>query len=301
MNFKESVNQFKSRLDLFKVSRIKRGNQVYDFQLTDEDLINDLDRHGTNDRLLERFTAQQVRGALENYGVWRSLTEKGFPLAALKIRSIDPFRQSVKILTSSSDPEDDDHLLCELRVFDAWMKGTCPVTQKAMEIDALVIDWLVFQNPRAAFTPDRPRLPGQRYPGLGIMRTCMMAILDLAKQIGKQAVINIPEYYHNAVLYQPAFRFFSAAVEGRFLALQKLLAPLNLADASGIIASKMIYDEVQDKVYVWKPHEQVLGLAPAISDYFKSPQYLAKVQQIQDASRFRIISRAHREITENKP
>src|SRR5215203_1650970 len=223
MNFKASFNQFKSRLSSFEISSIRKGEDVYNFHLQEEDLVEDLDRHGTTDRLLERFTAEQVRDALNGYGVWKTLADRGFPRAALKIRSLDPFRQSVKILTSADDPEDEDHLLCELRVFDAWMKGTCPLTQKTMEIDALVIDWLVFQNPLGSFTPERPRLPGQKYPGLGIMRTCMMAILDLARQTGKEAVINIPEYFHNAVLYQPLFHFYSAAVEGRFHALHKLL------------------------------------------------------------------------------
>lgn len=288
MNFKSSLNHFKSRLSLFQVSGIKRGEEVYDFHLRDEDLVEDLDRHGTTDRLLERFTAEQVRDALKDYGVWKALAERGFPNAILRIHSLDPFRQSVKILTSAGDPEDEDHLLCELRVFDAWIKGSCPMTQKSMEIDALVIDWLVFQNPRQSFTPDRPKLPGQKYPGLGIMRTCMMAILDLARQTGKEAVINIPEYYHNAILYQSDFHFYSAAVQGRFLALQKLLTGMNLADASAAVTSGRVFDEVQDRTFVWKPHEQILGLAPRIVEYFQSAQYQSKVAEVRDACRFRL-------------
>ena len=289
MNIKASLNHFKSRLNLFQVKGVKRGERLLDLSLTDEDLLEDLTRHGTNDRLLERFTAQEVQEALKRYGVWDQLTDKGYPRAAVRIQSLDPFRQSVKIITSAEDPEDDEHLLCELRVFDAWMNGTCPLTGQPMEIDALVIDWLVFQNPRASFTDDRPRLPGQKYPGLGIMRTCMLGILDLARECGKEAVINIPEYYHNAILYQPTFRFYSPMVEGRFLALQKFLSGLTLADASSLVASLSIYDDINGKVFVWKPHEHVLGLVPRIVEYFESALYISKVKEIEESCTFHFV------------
>src|SRR5262249_45505107 len=154
--------------------------------------------------------------ALTRYGVWDALREKGFSNPKLIIKSIDPFRQTVRIITDAAADETEDNILCELRVFDAHLDANCPLTGKRFEVDALVIDWLTFQNPKAAFTDHRPKLPGQKYPGLGIMKTSMRAIIDLAKQINKEAVVNIPEYYHNAVLYQPAFQFFSAYVEGRF-------------------------------------------------------------------------------------
>ncbi|HSP06786.1 MAG TPA: hypothetical protein VLR94_06385 [Acidobacteriota bacterium] len=289
MNIKSSLDHFKSRLSLFQVKGIRRGDRLLDLSLTDEDLLQDLTKHGTNDRLLERFTAQEVQGALEGHGVWKLLAEKGYPDPIVRIHSLDPFRQSVKIVSSPDAPDDDEHLLCEMRVFDAWMNGDCPLTGLPMEIDALVIDWLVFQNPHGVFTAERPRLPGQKYPGLGIMRTCTYAILDLARESGKEAVINIPEYYHNAVLYQPAFRFYSPMVEGRFLALQKLLAGLTLADASSLVASLSIYDDVNRKVLVWKPHEQVFGLVPRIVEYFQSPLYISKVREVEESCTFHFV------------
>jgi hypothetical protein len=290
MSIKSALRHFKSRLPLFQPKGIKRGERIFELGLTEEDLAHDLTNHGANNRLLERFSKEQVRAALEHYGVWKHLAGRGYPDAALKIQSLDPFRQSVRIVTSPDDPDDDEHLLADLRVFDAWLSGNCPLTRQPMEIDALVIDWLVFQNPKASFTPDRPRLPGQKYPGLGIMRPGMSAILQLARESGKEAVINIPEYYHNAVLYQPAFRFYSPTVEGRFLALQDFLKGLNLSDASSLVASLSIYDEANQKVFVWKPHEQVLGIVPRVQEYLASQLYLDKVSEVRRACRFHTIT-----------
>ncbi|PWT93921.1 MAG: hypothetical protein C5B54_01000, partial [Acidobacteria bacterium] len=131
-------------------------------------------------------------------------------------------------------------------------------------------------------------LPGQKYPGLGIMRISMTVIVDLAKQIGKEAVVNIPEYYHNAVLYEPEFRFFSAFVEGRFQALQKTLSHFSLAEASHAVHSGKVWNESKNEPFIWRPHEQILGLVPRIIDYFASPLYAEKMHTAQFESRFKL-------------
>ena len=66
--------------------------------------MQDLTQHGTNNRLLERFTREQVRSALDQYSVWKLLAKKGFPEADLKIQSLDPFRQSVRVVHIAERP-----------------------------------------------------------------------------------------------------------------------------------------------------------------------------------------------------
>jgi hypothetical protein len=286
MNFSNVFQNIRKRFSEFKLENVTRGSHSFDFELSEEELEKDLLQHTGTDRLLERFSATEVVEALKDYGVWKALADKGYPNAHLVIRSLDPFRQAVKIIDTPESPENEDHILCELRVFDARLKGPCPVTDEIYEVDALIIDWLIFQDPRAEFTQQRPRLPGQKYPGLGIMRPCMRAILDLARQTGKQAVVNIPEYYHNAVLYQPAFRFFSPLVEGRFQALKKFLKGLSLAEASHAVASGKIWNNTKNEPFVWKPHEQILGLDRRITEYVKSEGYLQKTGEAEAASQF---------------
>ncbi|MCI0415806.1 hypothetical protein L0222_23780 [bacterium] len=280
---KSVFTDLRDRLSSFEIDRA--ANRDFDFTFTEQDLEQDLRREGSN-RLLERFTENEVFEALKGYGVLEQLSQKGYADPRLVIRSLDPFRQSVKLLESTSSPEDEDHMLCELRVFDAHVKGLCPATGDTMEIDTLVIDWLIFQNPRAQFAPHRPQLPGQKYPGLGIMRSCMQAILGLARQTGKEAVINIPEYYHNAVLYTPAFHFFSPFVEGRFHALQEFLAGLSLAEASHAVSAGKIWNESKGEVFVWKPHEQLLGITDRVKNYFDSEEYEGPVKDAKAQSKF---------------
>ena len=287
MKAKSTFKELRERLSSFQITQA--ANRTFDLSLTEEELEKELmSDHGSN-RLLERFSDKEVVSALKDYKVWDLLAEKGYKNPRLLIRSIDPFRQTVKILDDASSPEDEEHTLCELRIFDAHLKGPCPTNNEVIEVDALVIDWLVFQNPRAKFTQERQRLPGQKFPGLGIMARCMTAILDLAKQTGKEAVINIPEYYHNAVLYKPAFCFFSPFVEGRFQALQEFLKNLSLADASHAVTNGLVWNETKNELFTWKPHEQMLGISPKIKTYFESDTYKNQVREAKEQSKFSLV------------
>lgn len=289
INTKAKLTELRSRLSSFRIEKLRQGAEVFDVSLSEDDIVQDLREHRGNDLLLGRFTEKEVIEALKENGVWKRLQEKGFAQPKLTIRSIDPFRQRLRIHAAEKGPETDENLLCELRVFDARLKGTNPLDGTPYQMDALVIDWLVFQNPRAAFHPGRQKLPGQSYPGLGILRIAMGVILDLAKQIGKEAVVNIPEYYHNAVLYHPAFRFFLPEIEGKFLALKKFLGHRSLAEASGLVTSQKIKDENTNQTFHWKAHEQILGLSPKIKEYFDSPHYLEKVKEAEDHAHFHFV------------
>lgn len=281
-----SLAELRNRFRSFTVELRSKGSVEQSIPLSSEELFQALTQTEGNNKLLGLYDEEQVAGALQRYGVWKTLEELGYPSPKLKIQSLDPFRQRLRIFTSQDVAETDETLLCELRVFDAWLKGDCPISGRHFEINALVIDWLLFQNPNASFTADRPPLPGQRFPGLGIMRTSMRAIIDLAKQEGKEAVVNIPEYYHNAVLYAPDFRFFSPFVEGRFQALRKFLSNVSLTEASHLVMSEKLRNETKQEPFRWKAHEQVLGLVPEISEYFTSEPYLRGVAQAENESRF---------------
>ena len=289
MKAKSGWNEIKDRLSSFRIDRIFSGSESFDFTLSQEELLSELKREGSN-WLLGRFSEEQVASALSDYGVWKALADHGYAHPVIQIRSIDAFRQRLKILPYAGAPETEDSLLCELRVFDAWLKGPCPVTGKTFEVDALVIDWLVFQNPKGTFGPDRPRLPGQKYPGLGIMRLAMHAILDMARQIGKQAVVNIPEYYHNAVLYSPASNSFRLTWKEDSRRFREFLAKYSLAEASDLVTSSKIINVAKQQPFVWKPHEQILGLSMEVNEYFHSQGYLDMVAKAKSESRFSLAS-----------
>mmetsp|Transcript_6814 Transcript_6814/g.10675 ORF Transcript_6814/g.10675 Transcript_6814/m.10675 type:complete len:235 (+) Transcript_6814:119-823(+) len=55
----------------------------------------------------------------------------------------------------------------------------CDVMQRLRQpIEITAVEWLLLQNPRKPFDRTRPSLPGQRYPGLGVMREFNDMIMD---------------------------------------------------------------------------------------------------------------------------
>ena len=107
-----------------------------------------------------------------------------------------------------------DYLLCEMRcrfqplqrprwVGEADAERCCEGCRKTVRIE-----WMLLQNPCQEFSPERPRLPGQDYPGLGLGREIMEVLRVLGWRLRVAAFdVNPHCYVHNAVLYARQFSF----------------------------------------------------------------------------------------------
>jgi hypothetical protein len=56
---------------------------------------------------------------------------------------------------------------------------------RGLRVLSLAVRWLALQDPRGRFTPERPRLPGQRYPGLGLGKRLYERLMVWAKSGGR--------------------------------------------------------------------------------------------------------------------
>ena len=71
---KLSLSDLKDRLALFQISDKQKPEG---FSLTSDEIVQELTNHHGNDRLLGRFTEQQLNDALMGLGVWKSLADQG--------------------------------------------------------------------------------------------------------------------------------------------------------------------------------------------------------------------------------
>jgi hypothetical protein len=152
----------------------------------------------------------------------------------------------------------------------------------------LVILWVTMQDPRAAFTAEHAALPGQDHPGLGVSRELYELVRGWAARWGKDALINVPEYFHNAVFYAVPFRFLDPTDQGRFLALQRDLAHLTVAQASHAIEDGRVREEPAGRTFAWEPGDMAAPIAPALEAYLRSDEYTAAACAVRDAVRFTI-------------
>jgi hypothetical protein len=210
---------------------------------------------------LGRFGPEELRRELERAGILAGLAARGYGEVALVI-SWEAGEHRLLIRARGGRAS-----LVDLRL----QETTAVVEEEALRRSGLEVlsvlsnTWLSLQDPRARFTEARPRLPGQRWPGLGLARAFYLLMARWAHEWGKDAVLATPEYFHNAVFYSPAFRFLSPEEQGRFEALRRDLRGLRLAAASAAVDEGRVRDLVTGKVLHWRPGPMASPLSEGLT------------------------------------
>jgi hypothetical protein len=237
-----------------------------------------------NGLFLGRLEPATVRHELEEAGILAGLAARGYADVLLRT-SIEAGEHRLRILSADARAT-----LVDLRLAEASALLKEPgLFRLGLELlSFLSMRWLSLQDPGAAFTPDRPRLPGQRYPGLGLSRRFYERLLLWAEEWGKDGLVNYPQYFHNAVFYRRAFRFISPAREGRFAALARDLGALSVAEAS---AARWGGGGVGGGGGgpAWEPGEMVSPLTRGLRGYLESPDYARAVEAARERTRFRVV------------
>ena len=148
------------------------------------------------------------------------------------------------------------------------------------DLNILNIRWFSLQNPYAKFSSKSPRLPGQNYPGTGLAKECFKLILMLANAQKRDGILNVPEHYHNAFLYEN-FMFLNPEDQGNFEKMGSDLAE-DIHDRGLAAVSWAIYFgflRCGDKQFKWGQYEQVYPLSTKLLRYFQSSEYKTKVQK----------------------
>jgi len=157
----------------------------------------------------------------------------------------------------------------------------------AHPLDLAVVYWLREEDPTASFTLNRPPLPLQHHPGLGILRRAFRVVTGMAAGLGKDGVGSLPKFFHDAVIFHRSrlFLFLDGREQGRFEAMVRDLRPLPLGDASLALIGACVRDE-RGAVVEWKPGLLVFPLSARLAAHFNSPQYAAAVAEGLAAARF---------------
>lgn len=152
-------------------------------------------------------------------------------------------------------------------------------------LNLLNIKWLSLQNPGATFSIQRPRLPGQKFPGSGIGRSVMTIIRRLCIMNGRDGILNVPEHFHNAYLYE-GFIFIDPEVQGSFVKMKNDLKDdiqkVGLATVSWAIGMGCI--KLGGETYKWNPGEQILPLSKKTFSYFNSCDFTEIVDNVISTS-----------------
>jgi len=217
-------------------------------------------------RLLGFYTRHGVELALERFGFIDRLRALGYSQPHVDIEVGGTTGDLLRVFGDPSRKE----LLVELRLRrDAHLIAGAQV---------LFLEWILLQNPRAAFTAERPALPGQARPGLGLLSGVMHLMVLVCDRLGLAGVASVPGYYHLARQAKPNMRFVAAEAEAHYRALDRAVSGLPLRVASWAIDRGELIDAKTGQPVAWKPSPMVMPVTDAAR---ATPEWEAEVARIE--------------------
>jgi len=243
----------------------------------------------SNETVLDRYDGPALRGLFEEAGVLAALARKGFTQLEVRVEVAGRALPHALLFGSKNAQR---CLLLDACVGQAVVRPAYFAARgyaMGRPVDVAVVHWLREEDPTAGFCADRPALPLQEHPGLGILRSTFRVITRIAAELQKDGVVSVPKFFHDAVIFYRSrlFLFLDGAEQGRFEALLRDLTELRLGDASLALAAGRVSGG-DGAVVVWTPGYQVFPISALLTAYFHSPEYAAQVAATLERSRFAV-------------
>lgn len=237
--------------------------------LTADDLAEVFDAPDARSRrFLDFYTAAGVELALERIGYLEGLRRLGFDDLRVELDAGGARGDTVRLFAGAGR----DELLVELRARRE---------RRALPGFELVwIEWLLLQNPRLGFTAERPALPGQKHPGLGLLRETMAAMVLVCDRLGLDGIGVTASHFHPAAQGLGDRRLLDARDEPLFAALLDAVRGLPLAAACRAVEEGGLVDPETGQPFVWRP----LSLVYPVSERLKA--HYARKPSAPSAVRF---------------
>jgi len=285
--------------DFRRIARSLSRLELADSKSTEDEVLDpsmllgpDRDARVGTGRFMGFYGTSGLELAFERYGLYAALARRGFTEPQLILR-LDDERHTLILEAPHDGAATPERLrLLELVVRRDAMLPTPPTGMPALskQYEVLTIDWLLLQNPALPFTPERPRLPGQNHPGLGVGWRVLAILYRAAERLGVSGLVTVADHLHNAEHYARELPFFDPAHAGRLSALLKLLRvehQLSVAEASWAMEWACVKDGKGESI-AWRGEAQVATEDEGLRAYFKSSQYGILAKAGEDACRFEL-------------
>jgi hypothetical protein len=240
-------------------------------------------------RLFDRYDPPALGRLFEEAGVLEALRAKGF--GGFEVAIADTGVVVPHVLLRAHKAGQPYLLLdaCLRRIALAERDASASGLTVTGPLDLLLVHWVRAEDPTAAFAHERPPLPLQTHPGLGVLRRAFRVAMHIAADLGTDGVASRPKFFHDAVIFHRSrlFLFLDGREQGRFEALRRDLSALSLQQATLAVAGWCVRGE-GDRVLRWNPGYQIFPVSERLTAHFHSPRYAADVAEARHTSHFRV-------------
>ncbi len=225
---------------------------------------------------LGAFSRHGLEMTLEELGLLDRLRAKGFDKLAVSMDLDDPLGHTLRISTRDDPP---------LTIFELKLRVDRTVDPGR---GFLMVEWLLIQDARSTFEISRPLLPGQKYPGLGLLRDTAAVLIVACENLELDGLAFTPSHFHLACLADPQSRFLDPLKQARFLALRRATAHLRVEEAAGALREGRIRDAQTDRPARWEPGLMILPVSGPMKAFFTGKDYRKQVAAALQGFRFKL-------------
>ena len=222
---------------------------------------------------LKRFKEEDIYFIMKRIGLLRHLKRMGFKNLLVEIDVDDAAINYMKVYWEEKIPSKQ---LIDLRVSESTFLPDSkyfPPNANILPYNMIKIEWLSAKHPLNEFNDNKPQLPGQANPGLGVLKFCFRVLYIIAKLVYKDGFIDIPTHMHGAIMYSKKFKFFDPVHEGMIRAIIRDLKGYSLSDISWGILTGTIVDLGKSKPVTYDPGPQIHYVSRRMKKYFRSKKY----------------------------
>lgn len=225
------------------------------------------DTSRTDVRFLGLHSLDDIKGYVVRSGLDRHLRKKGLYPYLVNI-GIDDDGQWLLLITL---PEENQLPLVDFRVSRVRKSG---IAGTHVPFDFLKIEWLSTYDPTLKdFCSKRPRLPGQKVPGLGCLRHLLKMMHLSSRMLRVDGFLDIPEYLHLAIMYSKRFKFLDPEFEKQLRVLLSDMKSETLFRLSWAAVCGAIIDRTSEQPWNYDPGEQAFAISGKLRTYFQSRSY----------------------------
>lgn len=254
-----------------------------------DNFFTDRSNSNSSSLFLGKYSEDGIKFIMERFGLDRQARHLGLRHLDVVVDTKDPYRHRLTIYNGRH--RDKDHIVMDFvaRYQHLVPKDIDAENEYSQQLNVLMVEWLLLQNPRAEFTHRRHQLPGQRFPGLGLGDQLLALFTLMGRHLQVDGIINVPEYFHTGLIFSKRFVFLSPHVQAQVYQIaQDLWKKYRLAVIAWASATDSIINIKTGEPQIWEPRRQIIPIQGQLKQYFKSDAYLSTAKNLSNQRIFEL-------------